>query len=102
MIYTFTTNDFYTYKQHLYKSKKKQRPENKVFDSMPNERDSSYGYKRRCTRPWDNCWFSNKPDVICLTIEQACSYNPSYMKWIYKNLTYIKWSVYSIRILEKL
>ena len=93
---TLTLND-YTY--NISQLKESHKPERKDFYGKPHEK---FNYTRRATRPWDNCWFSNKLDVISLTVEQACIAHPSYMKWIYKNLTYINWSVYSIRILEKL
>jgi hypothetical protein len=78
--------------------KHKARPEFQIFD-MKNDK-GNYGTRRR-TRPWDNCWFSNKPQLINITVEEACNLYPSYMKWIYNNLN-IKWSVYSIQIFEKL
>jgi hypothetical protein len=93
---TLTLND---YSDNIYLLKESHKPERKDFYGKPHEK---FNYTRRATRPWDNCWFSNKRDIISLTVEQACITNPSYMKWIYKNLTYINWSVYSIRILEKL
>jgi hypothetical protein len=93
---TLTLND---YTNNISQLKESHKPERKDFYGKPHEK---FNYTRRATRPWDNCWFSNKLDVISLTVEQACIAHPSYMKWIYKNLTYINWSVYSIRILEKL
>ena len=78
--------------------KYKARPEFQEFD-MKNDR-GNYGTRRR-TRPWDKCWFSNKPQLINITVEEACNLYPSYMKLIYNNLN-IKWSVYSIQIFEKL
>lgn len=93
---TLTLSD---YTNNIYQLKESHKPERKDFYGKPHEK---LNYTRRATRPWDNCWFSNKPHVISLTVEQACIDHPSYMKWIYKNLTYINWSVYSIRILEKL
>ena len=78
--------------------KHKARPEFQIFD-MKNDK-GNYGTRRR-TRPWDKCWFSNKPQLINITVEEACNLYPSYMKWIYRNLN-IKWSVYTIEILKKL
>jgi hypothetical protein len=83
----------------LLKNKELQKPYNKTFYDKPYEK---MGYTRKCTRPWDNCWFSNKPDIITLTVEQACIYYPNYMKWVYTNLTSIKWSVYTIQLLNQL
>ena len=74
------------------------RPEFQYFE-MKN--DYSTNGTRRRTRPWDKCWFSNKPSLINVTVEEACKLEPSYMKWIYRNL-HIKWSVYTIEILKKL
>ena len=83
----------------LLQYKRSHRPEKKIVYNKPY--DNGIG-KRRVTRPWDNCWFSNKPDIISLTVEEAALKHPKYMKWVYQNLTRIKWSVFSIRILEKL
>lgn len=73
------------------------RPANKEFIEKPHE---MYDATRVCTRPWDNCWFSNKPHIISLTLEQAIQKHPSYILWCYLNLTKIKWSVYSVRLIE--
>lgn len=76
------------------------RPEHKSFPDMPNERVWTWNdEKRRRTRPWDNCWFSNKPEIISLTVEEAVSKHPDYILWCYKNLD-IKWSVHTIRLIE--
>lgn len=77
--------------------KQSNRPENKVFDK-PYDKGSS---TRRATRPWDNCWFSNKPHIIALTVEQAISAYPQYMLWCYANLR-INWSVYTHRLFDKI
>lgn len=76
--------------------KRSHRPEQKEFNDKPHD-TGMYGNKRRRTRPWDNCWFSNKPDVIVLTVEQAIKRYPDYMQWCYKNL-HIKWSVHTIKL----
>ena len=73
-------------------------PCNKTFYDKPHDTGM---FTRRRTRPWDNCWFSNKPEIIVLTVEQAVKKHPQYMKWIYSNLS-INWSVYSIQMLEVL
>jgi hypothetical protein len=78
--------------------KHRARPEFQYFE-MKN--DYSTNGTRRRTRPWDKCWFSNKPSLINVTVEEACTLQPSYMKWVYCNLN-IKWSVYTIEILKKL
>ena len=84
--------------RELYYYKKSHRPENKEFCEKPN--DTGYGTRRR-TRPWDNCWFSNKPNIISLTVEQAIRQHPNYMLWCYNNLN-IKWSVHTIKLLDAL
>jgi hypothetical protein len=76
------------------------RPENKDFNGLPNERDTLWETRRR-TRPWDNCWFSNKPHIISLTIEQAVRQYPDYMFWCYKNLQ-IKWSTHTIKLFDSI
>jgi hypothetical protein len=79
--------------------KEKHRPENKNFYGLPNEREIVKARQR--TRPWDNCWFSNKPHIINLTVEQAIKFYPSYMKWIYQNLS-INWSTHTLKLLNQL
>ena len=76
------------------------RPINKEFIEKPHERNPDE-FNRVCTRPWDNCWFSNKPHIISLTLEEALQKHPDYILWCYNNLTKIKWSVYSIRLIEE-
>jgi hypothetical protein len=83
----------------LLEYKRSQRPENKDVYDKPYDKGA---HTRRATRPWDSCWFSNKPNIISLTVEEAIELHPQYMKWVYKNLTSIKWSVFTIRLLEKL
>jgi hypothetical protein len=89
---------------HLYedykilKIKESHRPEEKSFAGKLNERNVS-GETRKRTRPWDNCWFSNKPHIIILTVEEAYKRYPSYILWCYKNLS-IKWSVHTIKMFE--
>lgn len=75
------------------------RPENKRFYEKPNEHLLAETRKR--TRPWDNCWFSNKPHIILLTVEQAIERHPQYMLWCYNNLN-IKWSVHTVKLFEKI
>jgi hypothetical protein len=78
--------------------KRSYRPEYQSFPDMPNERNLTEYYEtRRRTRPWDNCWFSNKPHIINLTVEQAVSQYPDYMLWCYNNLE-IKWSTHTIKL----
>jgi hypothetical protein len=90
---------------HLYSEyklrqlKNAHRPENKKVYDKPHD-TGEYGTRRR-SRPWDNCWFSNKPHIISLTIEEAISKYPDYMKWCYKNLS-IKWSVHTVRLFEQM
>ena len=83
-----------TYIQQL---KSSHRPEKKEFYDKPHER----GGTRRATRPWDNVWFSNKPHIIVLTVEEAIKQHPQYMLWCYANLQ-INWSVYTIRLFDKI
>lgn len=84
----------------IMKLKEQHRPENKDFYlEKPHERLCE---NRKRTRPWDNCWFSNKPHIINLTVEQAINKYPQYMLWCYDNLTRISWSVYTIRMFENL
>jgi hypothetical protein len=78
--------------------KQSHRPENKRFDGKLNERAVSYETRKR-TRPWDNCWFSNKPHIINLTVEDAVRRYPDYILWCYDNLS-IKWSVHTVRLIE--
>ena len=78
--------------------KTKQRPDDKKFVGKPNERRDAN--KRVRTRPWDNCWFSNKPHIIALTIEEAIKRYPSYLVWCYTNLPAIKWSTHTIKLFE--
>lgn len=78
------------------------RPENKSFPDMPNERKWTWNDEtRRRTRPWDQCWFSNKPHIISLTVEQAIVQYPDYILWCYTNLS-IKWSTHTIKLLDAL
>ena len=74
------------------------RPYMKTFEGKPHEKQR--GIRRR-TRPWDNCWFSNKPHIISLTVEQAIKAHPSYMLWCYANLR-INWSVYTIQMFDQI
>jgi hypothetical protein len=83
---------------YLRQLKKSHRPEMKSFDNKPNERNAPWE-TRKCTRPWDNCWFSNKPYIVGLTVEQALNMYPNYIIWCYKNLN-IKWSVHTVRLIE--
>lgn len=83
----------------LLEYKRSHRPEKKRVYDKPYDKGAN---TRRATRPWDLCWFSNKPNIISLTVEEAIKLHPQYMKWVYKNLTSIKWSVFTIRLLEKL
>lgn len=82
--------------------KKSHRPDYKIFDGMPNERISviTRDETRRRTRPWDYCWFSNKPHIITLTVEEALNKYPSYILWCYDNLN-IKWSTHTIKLFNK-
>lgn len=84
------TTPLQEYKQH-------HRPDDKKFVGKPNERECR---RRVRTRPWDNCWFSNKPEVIMLTVEEAINKHLSYMLWCYANLN-IKWSVHTVRLFDK-
>lgn len=82
----------------LVKLKQSHRPESKRFEGKLNERSSTYETRKR-TRPWDNCWFSNKPHIINLTVEEAVSRYPDYILWCYDNLS-IKWSTHTVRLIE--
>ena len=75
------------------------RPNQKAFYDKPNE--FSYPCNRVRTRPWDNCWFSNKPEIINLTVEEAIKQHPKYMLWCYANLN-IKWSTHTIKLFDKI
>lgn len=83
----------------LMELKTRQRPDDKKFVGKPNERRDAR--KRIRTRPWDNCWFSNKPYMIALTIEEAIKVDPRYLLWCYDNLESIKWSTHTIKLFEK-
>jgi hypothetical protein len=85
-----------TEERKLYYYKKSHRPENKKVNDKPN--DTGYGTRRR-TRPWDKCWFSNRYDIIFLTVEEAIRQHPDYMLWCYNNLA-IKWSVHTVKLFE--
>jgi hypothetical protein len=91
---------------HLYedyitvKLKRQSLPEKQQFPGKLNERNT-VNEKRKLTRPWDNCWFSNKPHIITLTVEDAIKKHPQYMLWCYKNLS-IKWSTHTIKLFEQL
>lgn len=85
------------YTTPLQEFKQYHRPDDKKFYGKPNERT---GYKRVRTRPWDNCWFSNRPEIIILTVEEAINKHRSYMLWCYANLN-IKWSVHTIKLFDK-
>lgn len=89
--------------QYLIELKRFHRPENKVFPGMPNERSTVLmGYEvRKSTRPWDNCWFSNKPYIVSLTVEQAVRRYPVYMLWCYDNLN-IMWSSHTIKLFKEI
>ena len=82
----------------LIKLKQASRPNNKIFNGLPNERDTTWETRQR-TRPWDYCWFSNKPHIIVLTVEQALNKYPDYILWCYKKLS-IKWSTHTIKLIE--
>jgi hypothetical protein len=84
----------------LLELKRSHRPEAKTFYDKPHDQ-GMYGNTRRRTRPWDNCWFSNKVDIILLTVEEAVKQHPQYMLWCYNNLG-INWSVHTIKLLEGL
>jgi hypothetical protein len=77
--------------------KRHHMPHNKGFWDKPND-TGNYGIRRR-TRPWDNCWFSNKPHIIKLTVEQALNQYPDYILWCYKKLN-IEWSTHTIKLIE--
>ena len=62
--------------EQIQKLKEECRPINNIFPEYPYERDFA---DRVCTRPWDFCWFSNKPHIITLTLEQACQKYPNYI-----------------------
>lgn len=105
------TNDtveeyIFNYYYHLYskflvvKLKKLSIPARNRFPGMPNERKATHE-TRKLTRPWDSCWFSNKPHIVHLTVEEAINKYPMYMRWCYKNLD-IKWSTHTIKLLEQL
>jgi hypothetical protein len=74
------------------------RPEQKEFPCMPNERVVYYETRRR-TRPWDNCWFSKKPEYIVRTVEEVFKMNPGYLLWCYEKLN-IKWSTHTIKLFQ--
>ena len=84
--------------QDVQQLKDNHRPYMKSFKGKPNERTDCI---RRRTRPWDNCWFSNKPHIISLTVEQAIKAYPSYMLWCYSNLR-INWSVHTIKLFDQI
>ena len=93
---TFSQINYLEHK--LEELKDSQRPSEKKFPGKPNERNVEGEYRLR-TRPWDNCWFSRKPHIISLTVEQALNQYPNYILWCYKNLS-IKWSVHTVKLIE--
>lgn len=82
---------------NLIEFKEFHKPTNRTFYDKPNEKACM---KRVRTRPWDFCWFSNKPEIIRLTVEEALISHQSYMLWCYANLN-IKWSVHTIKLFDK-
>jgi hypothetical protein len=88
------------YEQYIIvKLKRVSLPDKQKFPGKLNERNVS-NEKRKLTRPWDMCWFSNKPHIISLTVEEAIEKYPDYMLWCYKNLS-IKWSTHTIKLFNK-
>jgi hypothetical protein len=87
--------------QHLINLKESQRPENKMFIGKNERYTTAKGMEtRKLTRPWDYCWFSNKPHIIELTVEEAIAKYPQYILWCYNNLS-IKWSMHTIKLFNK-
>ena len=87
------------YNQYMVvKLKRANLPEKQKFPGKLNERNVS-NEKRKLTRPWDNCWFSNKPEYITRTVEEVFKLNPSYLLWCYDNLS-IKWSEHTIKMFQ--
>ena len=74
------------------------RPELKDFYDKPHD-TGMYGNTRRRTRPWDNCWFSKKPEYIVRTVEEVFKMNPGYLLWCYDKLN-IKWSTHTIKLFQ--
>jgi len=88
------------YEQYIIvKLKRASLPDKQQFPGKLNERNTA-DEKRKLTRPWDNCWFSNKPHIIALTVEEAIEKYPDYILWCYKNLS-IKWSTHTIKLFNK-
>jgi hypothetical protein len=79
------------------------RPENKIFTDYTNKPyDSPSPFRtRRSTRPWDNVWFSRKPYIMILTVEEAIEKYPKDMIWYFNNLLHIKWSVFTVRLVKE-
>jgi hypothetical protein len=101
MISQFTITEYRNIINQVTLTKAGSRPERNRYEGKPYERQDT-SYKRKATRPWDMCWFSNQPHILSLNVEEAIHRHPQYMRWVYKNLTGIKWSVFTIRLLEKL
>jgi hypothetical protein len=100
MISQFTLEDYKNLVNQIKTTKVKARPERNRYEGKYERKDSLW--RRERTRPWDKCWFSNKPHIINLTVEEAANRYPDYMKWVYRNLRGIKWSVFTERLLMKL
>lgn len=58
----------------------------------------SQSMKHFVTRLNDKCWFSKQPHITPLTVEEAISKYPSYMKWCFLNLR-VRWSCKTRKIL---
>lgn len=88
------------YEQYIIvKLKRANLPDKQQFPGKLNERNVA-DETRKLTRPWDKCWFSNKPHIITLTVEEAIEKYPDYILWCYKNLS-IKWSTHTIKLFNK-
>lgn len=72
----------------------------KRFDLVPGKTLSGYYPVRHRTKLEHPCWFSKKPHIQKLSVQQCIENYPNYMLWIYNNL-HINWSVRVIEQMEK-
>lgn len=61
----------------------------------------SQGMKHFVTRLTDKCWFSKKPHINELTVQEAIIKYPNYMLWCRLNLR-VRWAFKTREVLDKL
>lgn len=62
---------------------------------------TSWGHLRHRTMLHHPCWFSRDVNKQALSVKQCIEKHPSYMLWVYENLS-INWSVYVIYLMEEM